>query len=136
MKPAEAGKGAIALVLWLAAVLIVITGELLPAQSAPMMWMSSMEISDKLMHFGAYAALAFIPCFGFTLGTALSLTALSMLLGIALEFTQDYVPGRTFDLRDMEANALGLLAGVILGVLAGRLVARRQKEPVAVSTRR
>ncbi|HVX65453.1 MAG TPA: VanZ family protein [Bryobacteraceae bacterium] len=117
----NAGKIAVILVLWLAAVAVVITGELLPAASAPMQWLGAFEISDKVMHFSAYVLLAFIPCFGFPLGTGLSLSALLIALGVALEFAQKLVPGRSFDLKDALANALGVALGAVLGVLAGRL---------------
>jgi glycopeptide antibiotics resistance protein len=121
MMPRNAGKIAIMLVLWLAAVAVVVTGELLPAASAPMLWLGTLQISDKVMHFGAYLLLAFIPCFGFPLRTGISLSALLIALGVALEFAQKLVPGRSCDPLDALANTLGVVLGGVLGVLAGRL---------------
>ena len=40
-------------------------------------------------------------------------------LGVALEFAQRLVPSRSFEIADMVANALGVLAGIVLA-LVGR----------------
>jgi hypothetical protein len=124
----RAGKIAVTLLVWLAAVTVVSTGELLPGNSAPMLWLGSTEISDKVVHFGAYAMLAFIPCFGFATRTGISLSMVLIALGVALEFTQKLVPGRSFDWMDAAANSLGVLSGGVLGLLAARIRASRRRE--------
>jgi hypothetical protein len=43
----------LAIVLWLAMLMIVAVGELLPGQSEPMIWLSRSHLSDKFMHLTA-----------------------------------------------------------------------------------
>jgi VanZ family protein len=72
-------------------------------------------MNDKTEHFIAYLLLAMIPVLGFELGKGI-LAALSMiLLGVALEFIQRLIPGRSFELADMLANTLGVMTGIVLG---------------------
>ena len=44
-----------------------------------------------------------------------------ILLGALLDFAQNFVPGRTFDLYDILANTLGVIIGIALGLLTRRL---------------
>ena len=46
------------IVLWLAMLMLVVAGELLPGQSEPIMWLSRSHLSDKVVHLTAYAAVA------------------------------------------------------------------------------
>jgi VanZ family protein len=124
----DAGKAAFALLLWLTAVILVSVSELLPSNSAPMLWVGTMQISDKVLHFTAYTVLAFIPCFGFSRRAGIALAALTILLGVALEFTQELVPGRSFEFADMLANSIGVVSGGVLGVLARRIGTARERE--------
>ncbi len=65
---------------------------------------------DKLGHFAAYAALMF--WFALLHPARRPQFAIGFIaLGIALEFAQGATPYRTFDVFDMAANALGVLAG-------------------------
>jgi VanZ family protein len=105
--------------LWLLAMAGTIVGELLPGNSAPMRWVAATHINDKTLHFTAYALLAFIPVFGFQLRRGIPLALSMILLGVALEFAQRLVPSRSFEIADMVANALGVLAGIGLA-LVGR----------------
>src|SRR3954454_17496610 len=57
--------------LWAGALLCTGAGELLPGHSAPIVALASTNVSDKLMHFGAYAMIAFMAAFGFRLRTAI-----------------------------------------------------------------
>jgi hypothetical protein len=132
--PRQAGTAAVTLLIWLAAVAVVIGGELLPGDSTPMVWVGSLAISDKLMHFGAYVVLAFIPCLGFPLRTGIALSAALIGLGVGLEFAQKFVPGRSYDMMDAVANTLGVILGSCLGALASRLHASRKSEPVKTNT--
>ena len=106
-------------VLWLLAMAATITGELLPGTSAPMRWVAATHINDKTLHFTAYALLAFIPVVGFQLRRGIPLALSMVFLGVALEFAQRLVPSRSFEIADMVANALGVLAGIVLA-LVGR----------------
>jgi hypothetical protein len=130
----DEGKVAVALLLWLTTVAFVITSELLPAHSAPMLWVGAMHVSDKALHFAAYTLLAFIPCFGFAQPTGISLAAVTIVLGVALEFTQELVPGRSFEFADMLANATGVVAGGTVGILARRIGTARGRELVKSKT--
>ncbi len=121
-----AGKIVVALLLWIVALVIVVTGELLPEHSAPMEFIAAAELSDKLLHFGAYTVLAFIPTLGFSLPVGLSLAALMVVLGVGLEFAQRFVPGRSFEVADMVANACGVLVGVALALAVRKVRAARR----------
>lgn len=118
------GRIAAALLFWLLAMAVVITGELLPGNSPALAWIGYWHVSDKLLHFVAYTGLAVIPVFGFRLPAGLASAGSMILLGIALEFAQRLVPGRSFEVADMVANALGVFGGVALGLL-GRVLSSR-----------
>lgn len=68
--------------------------------------------SDKLGHFLAYAALMFWFAMAYRSTRArLAYGAAWIALGIALELAQAATGTRSFELADMAANALGVLAG-------------------------
>lgn len=70
---------------------------------------------DKLVHFGAYAGLAFLSLLAFE-GRRGMAAALSMIfLGAGVEILQHFSPGRTPDIDDAIANTLGVLSGIALG---------------------
>src|SRR6478672_2446830 len=99
-------------VLWLAAAAAVIVGSLLPGSSMPMRALGELPVSDKLLHFAAYAVLAFLPSLHerwSTLGAAL---AGAIALGVLLEFAQRLSPGRNFEIADMIADTGGVLFGL------------------------
>lgn len=76
--------------------------------------------SDLLGHLLLFAVMTISTiAFARTPGQIIGLAMLSITYGIALEFGQAYVPGRTFDAADAIANALGGIAGC-LGALALR----------------
>jgi hypothetical protein len=127
----NAGKIAAAFLLWILAIAGVITGELLPGDSAPMQWIGAAGVSDKVLHSAAYTLLAFIPVFGFRLRAGLISAAVTVLLGVALEFAQALVPGRSYEVADMVANALGVGAGIGLGLLGRKLWNRKPVRPPA-----
>lgn len=98
--------------LWIAAILVVAVGELLPGGSAPLDWVDALGVSDKIEHFTAYFGLAAIPVLGFDNRRGL-VAALSMIiLGVLLDIAQKFIPGRTFDLADIAANTVGVFAGL------------------------
>ena len=76
--------------------------------------------SDLLGHLLLFAVMTISTiAFARTPGQIIGLAVLSIAYGIALEFAQAHVPGRTFDAADAMANALGGIAGC-LGALAMR----------------
>lgn len=104
------------LLLWAGALLFAAGGELLPGSSAPIVALSRTNVSDKLMHFGIYSVIAFIPAFGLCFRTAIRCIVTTELVGIGLEIVQRIVPDRSFDLYDVLANTAGVLAGTALAV--------------------
>jgi VanZ family protein len=90
----------------------VITGSLVPGDKLP-----SLDVSDKLLHAGSYFLLmiwfaglyrrAFHPLIGLVL----------LALGATLDLFQGMTVTRSFDPRDIVANSLGILAGLVLSVL-------------------
>ena len=78
--------------------------------------------ADKVYHMLAYLWLSALPFFVFSRpGGALTGALTMIFLGIALEFVQAHVPGRSFSVADMAANSLG----VILGIWLGRYMRRK-----------
>lgn len=104
--------------LWSGLLLFASISELLPGDSAPMRALSVTHMNDKVAHFSAYAALAFVPTFGLRLNTAVACTLASELVGIGLEFAQILVRQRSFDPYDIAANTAGLLAGIVLAIVS------------------
>ena len=102
--------------LWLAALLTVMVGSLLPASSLPMRALAHFGISDKLLHFGAYAVLAFLPALHERRLELVAAILAVIAMGALLEFAQLYSPGRSFEIADMVANAAGALCGLVLGL--------------------
>jgi VanZ family protein len=102
--------------LWFASVLIVITGSLLPARSAPMCALNSFSISDGVQHFFAYALLTFLPALHERRSLAVLAAAGATLLGVALEFGQLLSDGRTWQYSDIEANAAGACTGMLFAL--------------------
>ena len=101
---------------WLVAILGVVVGSLLPAASLAMRVLNHLQISDKIQHFGAYAVLAFLPAvherWRFIMVAGFGLMA----MGYGLEVGQLYSPGRSYDLADFAADAVGVCCGVILAI--------------------
>jgi VanZ family protein len=97
---------------------VVVWGETLPGSSAPIRWIGATHISDKILHFAAYFGLAFIPVLGFRLWPG-TWTALAMVpLGVALEFVQIHIPGRSYDVAHMVADTCGVVAEIAFALLA------------------
>lgn len=53
-----------------------------------------------------------------------------LLYGAAMELAQNLVPQRMFDMRDLVANALGVLAGLVIAVLVQWVLNRYRLVPV------
>jgi VanZ family protein len=97
--------------LWFGLGLTVIFLSLLPAESRTLQAIASIVVNDKAEHIVAYAPLAFLPTLHEMKRTALICILMAMLAGIALEFGQLHVHGRSFDVFDMMANGVGLMIG-------------------------
>ena len=103
-------------ILWLAAMAAVIVGSLLPGSSLPMQALGTLQVSDKWMHFAAYAMLAFLPALHERWPALTVALAASICVGILLEFAQRLSPGRSFETDDMLADACGVLCGFVLAL--------------------
>jgi VanZ family protein len=103
-------------VIWFVAIVVVIVGSLLPGNSAPMRLLDRLHIPDKVEHFLAYAVLTFLPTIHerrrFIITAALGAVA----LGIGLEYAQLYSGWRDFEIGDMVADGVGVLAGAAAGI--------------------
>ena len=102
--------------LWLAAIVIVVVGSLLPANSAPMRALAELHVSDKLEHVGAYALLAFLPAIHERRRFIIAAAIGTVLLGIGLEFGQLFTGWRDYEVGDMIADAVGVCFGVAVGI--------------------
>ena len=101
--------------IWLAALVAVIVGSVLPAQSVAMRLIDRAGINDKVEHFTAYAVLAALPSLDRFRCRRLRATIASLfLLGALLELAQLFSPGRTCDWHDLLADSCGIVAGVVL----------------------
>lgn len=84
---------------------------------------------DKLGHFAAYALLMF--WFGYLYRRSQVRIAYALLwiaLGVALEFAQAATSYRSFELADMAANTLGVLAGAAAALSLPRDAATTGRE--------
>ena len=86
------------------------------------------EVSDKLKHFVAYAALMFWFSILYRGKARLAYAAGWLALGIALEFAQGATGYRSYELADMAANALGVLAGAAAALAVTRAAPAPGKE--------
>lgn len=72
--------------------------------------------ADKFYHFLSYGWLAILPMFGLTKNKTAVMASLSMiLLGILLEVSQYYIPGRLCSWFDVAANSAGVITGLFIG---------------------
>jgi VanZ family protein len=105
--------------------------------AAAIVWLSfspslpdpGLAYGDKLGHFAAYALLMFWFASlyrGSRVRIAYALLWIAM--GVALEFAQGATSYRSFELADMAANALGVLAGAAAALSLPRAAATAGKE--------
>lgn len=93
----------------LRACFLVATFFLATASVVPRDRLPSHTVHDKLLHFAAYATLGLMAMLAVrSRQRQITVMLLLVVLGIALEFAQILVPGRSFELADMAANGLGV----------------------------
>jgi VanZ family protein len=98
-------------------------------------------IDDKSQHFLAYAGLGLVTLratsggtlAGLAAGSALRALVIATFYGATDEFHQSFVPGRTEDLFDLRADALGAAAAIGVAWLSGILL--RSRRPGRASPR-
>lgn len=91
-------------------------------------------IDDKTQHFAAYAGLGVVTLratsggvlTGLRPGAALAAWAIAALYGASDEFHQRFVPGRSADLLDLRADAVGAAAAIGVAWLSGILLRSRR----------
>lgn len=114
------------LFLWIADIVLVGVGSLLPPGALHRIHYTDLPLNDKFVHFGNYAILGLLPAMAFdTPCTSIICGAAMVLIGISLEFLQRLVPGRSFEVGDMVANGLGVTAGLLLALVVRRYIPRR-----------
>lgn len=88
-----------------AAVLTLVAGSLTPSDYLP-----ASPLKDKALHFAGYAFVATLALFAIRHPSRQALGMLAIVsLGVALEFGQMFVAGRSFEVWDMAANSGGVL---------------------------
>ena len=103
-----------------AMVVMVLYLSLTPDPPAPL----TFDNADKLEHVMAYAGLSFWFCLLYPNGRERLIVATALVgLGVGLEYVQGWTGYRTFDVLDMAADAVGVLAGwVAVCTPLGRLL--------------
>lgn len=91
----------------------VVVGSLIPGPV-----LKSLNVSDKLMHAGAYFVL--MVWFGglYRRGLYPVIALVLLALGLALDLLQNLTSTRTFDWLDVAMNSAGVAAGLALSLLA------------------
>ena len=93
--------------------IVVVVATLVPMGGHPPGGAAQM---DKIAHFLAFVLLIAIPLAKFpSRRVVFFCTALIPILGISLEYLQQYINGRSFNAEDMLANNMGVLAGIGIG---------------------
>ena len=95
--------------LWAAGTLLIVILSLLPKD----MMIPEPPFSDKIGHFLAYGAVTWVGAMAASTSKRRVHLGLAMLaLGVLLEFSQAFVPGRTPEMLDGVAGMFGVIAGL------------------------
>jgi VanZ family protein len=81
------------------------------------------------MHFLAYAIIAVLPAIHERPVFSIFAGVAAVALGVALEYGQLYSPGRSFEVADMAADALGVSLGLLVGIPFHARIARLATDP-------
>jgi hypothetical protein len=92
-------------------VLSVIVGSLVPGQM-----LRTITVSDKIMHAGSYFVLMSWFAGLYHRSKHPIVAAVLIALGIVLDMAQGVTVTRSFDLKDIGADAAGVLAGLLLSL--------------------
>jgi len=103
---------------WMIVVLAVVIGSLLPGDSLAIRTLEHLEVSDKIEHFAIYTAVVFLPAIHERWKFVWAVALCTVAMGISLEFGQLYSSGRSFEVADMIADALGVCFGLVIGIPA------------------
>ena len=102
---------------WCAATALVAVSSLLPDDSPLMKTVDQFDISDKILHFGAYFVLSLLAIASQTTRRRSLIAALLMgVLGIVLEGLQGLTPTRSADILDAITGSIGVICGTSLGL--------------------
>ena len=97
---------------WSAFALAVVAGCLVPADRLP-----DRLPNDKLLHLASYALLALpVATVASTWEQAAAGAVILLVTGLAVEIAQHFVPGQSFCVRDLLANAAGVAIGTGIGL--------------------
>jgi len=116
MRPLDSSSRVWLRLAWLALIVLVVTGSLLPGSSGIMRELDRLDLNDKLEHGAAYAGLGFLPTLHESSSKLMFLLPALVFMGVLLEFGQLYSPGRTYDLYDMLADLAGVAAGFLVAL--------------------
>jgi VanZ family protein len=98
-----------------------VTGTSLPSSAVP----DQVSAFDKLIHFTIYAIFAFLLARSVSevasrWRAALLVIVIAMVFAAADEWHQGFIPGRSMELADWQADCLGALVGAIAGATTRR----------------
>ena len=97
---------------WAAFAPAVVAGCLVPAA-----WLPAWLPNDKLLHLASYALLALpVAAVASTWEQAAAGAVILLVTGLAVEIAQHFVPGQSFCVRDLLANAAGVAIGTGIGL--------------------
>lgn len=109
------------LTFWVLVVIAIIVTSLLPNTYPP-----TEHNMDKVLHFGAYGFMAFLPAL--VIGSRRNLVWVAVFLlgvGAATEIGQYFVPERSCSWGDFAANTLGVVVGSFAGSFIRQFIGKR-----------
>ncbi|HLN20359.1 MAG TPA: VanZ family protein [Bacteroidales bacterium] len=120
------------LIVWIIAIIIISSTPHIPSLK---IHTSNSEIRlDYLIHFIEYGVLSFLALMtsekkDFSAGIIrfLIVTAFLVLFSFADEYHQKFIPGRTFNLKDLWSNIAGIMAGAAIYALLRSVVMKEIK---------
>ncbi|MFN4088781.1 MAG: VanZ family protein [Alphaproteobacteria bacterium] len=106
---------------------VVLVGSLTPAADMP-----EIGVSDKLQHFGAYAALAFVAVLAWPSRQPLGLVLIGLAVaGPVIELLQLLVPGRSASVVDAVADVVGVTVGAAIALVIRSRLSRGRDDAVS-----